>query len=209
MNLDLLDIIGAIRPPEAVVIQSLAEGKACPDAIFVEVGVWKGHSASIIGEVVKRQGGSFCCVDHWRGSMGTGLVGEAEKHDIYSVFEHNMRELELWDCIIPMRMDSETASQSFADNSIDFFFLDADHRHKQFLDDLTNWTPKMKKGGIMCGHDCEGYYSQMSPVEQEFINKELDIDFNSYHSGVIKGLYDYFHDDYCIADKTHIWFKEI
>ena len=209
MNLDLLDIIGAIRPPEAIVIQSLAEGKAHPDALFVEVGVWKGHSASLIGEVVKRQGGHLYCIDHWRGSEGTGLVAEAEKHDIYSAFEHNMKELDLWGCITPMKMDSETASSEFKDGSIDFFFLDADHRHKQFLDDLTNWTPKMKPGGIMCGHDCEGYYSKMTPAEQIQIAKQLDIDFGGYHAGVIKGLYDYFHDDYCIADKTHIWFKEI
>ena len=191
-------------------IKSLAERKARPDATFVEVGVWKGHSASLIGEVVKKQGGHLYCIDHWRGSVGTELVEEAEKQDIYSVFEHNMKELNLWDCITPMQLDSLTASQAFPDKSIDFLFLDADHRYHQFYDDLINWTPKMKSGGIVCGHDCEGYYSKMTPAEQERMSKGLDIDFDgTYHCGVIKGLYDYFHDDYCIADKTHIWFREL
>jgi len=48
---------------------------------------------------------------------------------------------------------SDKIVTSFLDNSVDVLFVDGDHRFEAVLNDLEIWWPKLKKGGIMAGHD--------------------------------------------------------
>jgi len=191
-------------------LTTLATKVAKQSAVLVEVGSWFGNSTCLLANVVKASGGHLHCVDHWKGSEGTLTRQEATEQDIYGLFVENMRGLGLWEYITPMVIDSKTACETFKDNSIDFLFLDGDHRYQQFKEDLTIWIPKMKTGGIICGHDCDAYYSKVSPELKEHLDKHLDIDFTGvHHAGVMKGLFEVFNDDYSIVDDTRIWFKEI
>ena len=207
-----LDLKENISPQEEEAIRFLVSSVAGKGATFVEVGSWKGHSASIIGKVVRETGGHLYCVDHWKGNEGTWNIAESQNKDIYKIFEHNLKALGLWDYITPMPMDSLTASQKFPDGSIDFLFLDADHRYQQFKEDLEAWYPNLKVGGVICGHDCEQYYTKINSRLQKMVDSHLTEDYmgaESLHPGVIKGLYDYFHDDYSIMKGTRIWFKKV
>lgn len=180
------------------------------DAVLVEVGSWTGFSASIIAQKARAHRSHLWCVDHWKGSVNTMLSTLAKDNDVYKIFEQNIRRVGLWEYITPMVMDSKTANEKFKDASIDFLFLDADHRYQQFKEDLDIWLPKMKQGGIICGHDCECYYSKSSPEVKELINSYLEDDYTGiYHAGVIKGLFDKFNDDYSILEGTRIWYKKV
>ena len=55
---------------------------------------------------------------------------------------------------IILKKSVETAKR-FKDESIDFIYIDANHTYKAVMDDVTAWTPKVKKGGIIGGHDYE------------------------------------------------------
>lgn len=48
---------------------------------------------------------------------------------------------------------SMQAINNFQDESIDFVFIDGDHTYYAVLDDIAEWTKKVKKGGIVAGHD--------------------------------------------------------
>lgn len=52
-----------------------------------------------------------------------------------------------------MRDFSVNASKRFADNSLDFIFLDANHTYDAVMKDLTAWFAKIRPGGIMAGDD--------------------------------------------------------
>lgn len=39
------------------------------------------------------------------------------------------------------------------DESLDLLYLDACHTYECVMEDLTKWFPKVKKGGIIAGHD--------------------------------------------------------
>ena len=52
-----------------------------------------------------------------------------------------------------MHTTSEEASKSFSDNSLDFVYIDADHVYKSVKQDLELWYPKVRKYGILAGHD--------------------------------------------------------
>lgn len=54
---------------------------------------------------------------------------------------------------IEIRKFSVEAAKDFADESLDFVYLDANHDHDHVLEDLKAWYPKLKVGGIMAGHD--------------------------------------------------------
>lgn len=51
------------------------------------------------------------------------------------------------------RKTSDGAVDDFKDESVDFIFVDGDHRYFQVLKDCKNYYPKLKKGGLFCGHD--------------------------------------------------------
>jgi predicted O-methyltransferase YrrM len=39
------------------------------------------------------------------------------------------------------------------DGSLDFVFIDADHRYEFVVEDIKAWFPKVRSGGTLCGHD--------------------------------------------------------
>lgn len=48
---------------------------------------------------------------------------------------------------------SVEAAKKFADESLDFVYIDANHSYKYVKEDILAWLPKIKKGGIIGGHD--------------------------------------------------------
>jgi predicted O-methyltransferase YrrM len=57
-----------------------------------------------------------------------------------------------------VEMTSLDAVQDFEDGSLDFVFIDGDHRFDAVMLDLILWTPKVRKGGIISGHDYIDFY---------------------------------------------------
>ena len=45
------------------------------------------------------------------------------------------------------------AATSVPDRSLDFVFIDADHSTESVIKDISDWKPKLRLGGILCGHD--------------------------------------------------------
>ena len=39
------------------------------------------------------------------------------------------------------------------DKSIDFVYIDADHEYESVRKDIAAWHPKIRRGGIISGHD--------------------------------------------------------
>jgi hypothetical protein len=45
------------------------------------------------------------------------------------------------------------AAKQVEDESLDFVFIDADHSYEGVMRDVQAWAPKVRKGGIVFGHD--------------------------------------------------------
>ncbi|MGB0767400.1 MAG: glycosyltransferase [Phycisphaeraceae bacterium] len=52
-----------------------------------------------------------------------------------------------------VRDDSQQAGDRFADKSLDFVYLDADHSEQGVWQDLCTWAIKVRPGGVIAGHD--------------------------------------------------------
>jgi len=122
---------------------------------FVEVGAWKGRSTSYMGvEILNSEKNiKFDVVDTWLGSDE-----EIHKNDLSvinnTLYEDFLKNIEPVKSVINLiRSTSIEASQLYEDNSLDFVFIDASHKYQDVKDDIKNWLPKVRKGGILAGDD--------------------------------------------------------
>lgn len=53
------------------------------------------------------------------------------------------------------------ASVGFKDESLDFVYIDGNHDFQNVVNDLAVWSKKVRKGGIISGHD---YYNHRGPT---------------------------------------------
>jgi predicted O-methyltransferase YrrM len=52
-----------------------------------------------------------------------------------------------------LRKTSVEGAKQFADKSLDFIYIDANHSYQGCLEDLSVWWPKLKSGGVIAGDD--------------------------------------------------------
>lgn len=58
--------------------------------------------------------------------------------------------------------------KGFKEESLDFVFIDANHEFKEVACDISEWSKKVRKGGIVAGHDYgrrpDGKFCQVKDV---------------------------------------------
>lgn len=144
---------------------------------FVEVGSWKGKSASYMCvEIANSEKDiQFTCVDHFLGSS------EHQDHpdlpQLYEIFTENMKPVENYFNVL--KMSSVDSAATFQDASLDFVFIDAAHEYENVMADIAVWLPKVKVGGILAGHD---YFHQ--PVSQAVADSNLEGFTTAYDSWI-------------------------
>ena len=74
---------------------------------------------------------------------------------------------------------SVEAASWLDDASLDFVFIDADHSYDAVRADIKAWTPKLRDGGWMTGHDYdpERFPGVVRAVEERFPEFHLGDDF--------------------------------
>ena len=121
-----------------------------------------------------------------------------------------MIELGVWDIIRPMVMDSLCAANLIRDNTFDLVFLDADHRYHPFCNDIRIWLRKITTGGILCGHDCDILYDNLSFEQRQKVDSSpyADVILGVGHPGVIRGLHDCLPSRHNLIEGTRIWWHQ-
>jgi len=104
----------------------------------VEVGSFSGVSSRVIA----LHCGQLDCIDPW--DIG-GVVTQAEQ-----MFDAMLPD---YPNIVKVKSTSVQAAQQYADHSLDFVYVDADHSYASVVEDITAWKNKVKHGGFIAGHD--------------------------------------------------------
>jgi|694.fasta_scaffold112025_3 ubiquinone/menaquinone biosynthesis C-methylase UbiE len=144
---------------------------------FVEVGVWKGRSASFMAvEIINSNKNiKFDCVDTWEGSVEHQNYDIISEKKLFDVFSENIEPVS--HIINPIRMKSLEAVNLYDDESLDFVFIDASHEYEDVKNDILAWLPKVKEGGFIGGHDYSSSWDGVvRAVDEIFNNSELVID---------------------------------
>jgi hypothetical protein len=114
----------------------------------VELGVYKGKYSEILK--IKIPDLDLTGIDGWKTYKGykdyevTDLETEAFNQAKQRAEKNGFRIIQAW---------SVDASKMFEDESLDFIFIDSNHDFAHVIEDLAAWSPKIKKGGIISGHD--------------------------------------------------------
>jgi len=145
------------------------------NSIIVEVGCWKGRSTCCLGVEIYNSNKNIIlnCVDAWKYIPTTEQpISNQEEFDrVYLEFLSNTTPFDKFINVI--RKSSIEASTLFPDETVDFIFIDANHTYESVKEDSIIWLPKLKKGGIIAGHD---YFTKVhagvkQAVDEIFGNK--------------------------------------
>lgn len=125
----------------------------------VEVGTHRGDFAFEFLQTW--EGKLLTCIDPWENlpeylAQSKLLWGNGNREED---FQHCQRILEPFQGQVEfLRSTSPKAAQEFHNESLDFVYIDGDHSRMAVLKDLHAWWPKLRKGGILAGHDivCPG-----------------------------------------------------
>jgi len=69
------------------------------------------------------------------------------------------------DRVTVLRGLSWEMAEEVEDGTLDFVFLDADHEYESVVKDIRAWTPKLKSGGMLCGHD-SNYEGEKKAIDE-------------------------------------------
>lgn len=156
----------------------------------VELGVQEGEFSEIILQTW--QGKKLYLIDCWEHQQ-TGYIDVANVtdniHEQYYQTTVN-RTNPHKDRIEIIKKYSSDAINDFENESLDFVYIDANHKYEAVLQDINLWYPKIKKCGLLAGHDCIddvsvwGMFGVYSAVNEFCKNNSL-----SYTTGPCKSWY--------------------
>jgi hypothetical protein len=171
----------------------------------LEIGSWLGQgSTKVLIDQVRRKNGLVYCVDTWKGNANVKKhLDIVREYDVLATFLQNVALCGGQDIVRTMVMPGNDAAQVLCDAMFDLVFIDADHSYAATLQDIKAWRPKVKPGGILCGHDCEG---RPGDFGRERLAAGLTRDtipgnerFREVHAGVVLACHESF------GDRLELW----
>lgn len=122
-----------------------------------EVGSWMGGSARLMAAFpfVER----VICVDHWDRNLVENWVPGTHPEDwmdhMYEHFLANCLHTGLENKIYPVRADSIEGAKILGQTGLafDMIYIDGAHATNIVYQDLRNYLPFIRKGGLFCGDD--------------------------------------------------------
>ncbi len=123
--------------------------------IGAELGVSKGRFTMYLCATMHDM--KMTAVDLWEEQPGNTAPG-AQTYENWTHDENLSRFKGLCADYFPnrvriLRMDTVKAADFIDDESLDFVFIDADHSFEGCTRDIDAWEPKVRKGGMVAGHD--------------------------------------------------------
>lgn len=115
--------------------------------VGAEIGVDRGE----FSEKFAKAGLALSAVDPWK--YDDDYVDSRTQLRLDELHAHTQKVLSPYPLCTIIRKTSMEAVKDFADESLDFVYIDGNHQLKYVIEDLVEWSKKVKVGGIISGHD--------------------------------------------------------
>lgn len=163
--------------------------QAPENSTIIEVGSWKGKSASFIGvEAINADKGiELVCIDTFEGS------DEEEHHkdaDVIAgtLFERFTENTEpVSDILTVYQESSPFAATFFHDETAHIVYLDAAHTYEAVKEDIKAWWPKVAPGGWLIGDDWM-WDGVRKAVEEAFPEDQIEIATTGYPAWCVRKI---------------------
>jgi len=136
-----------------------------------EIGVFHGKFTEKFCEA----GLEMYAIDPWSGYAGAGRTEKLQEKQDMNYETAKLCLSRFPNCTI-IRKSSIEAVDDFGPESLDFVYIDGDHRFRYIAEDISEWFTKVKSGGIISGHDyfctspqARNVICQVKPVVDAFI----------------------------------------
>lgn len=117
----------------------------------IEIGVQRGEFSKILLDTTELK--KIILLDKWEkyeGYNDYANVSQRMQDYLYNLVKARFKGE---DRITVIKADAATAHEGFFNDFFDFIYHDANHTYEFVKQQLEAWYPKLKKGGIMAGHD--------------------------------------------------------
>jgi predicted O-methyltransferase YrrM len=135
-------ISNVLRDDFAVLLKELGFLEGC------EVGVYVGRYSKVLLDSIPNL--NLYCVDCW---AAVGSRNDRRQKKYYKVARTKLREYRNAGKAHLIRKWSMDAVRDFDDESLDFVYIDANHEFDYVIEDIIEWSRKVRPDGIVSGHD--------------------------------------------------------
>ncbi len=144
------------------------------DKYFGELGFTKGAEVGVMSgshsaELCKHNPNLYLyCIDMWdlNPSRYDGFRERKYQQAVQIMAPYNC------ELIKDFSMD---AVKRFADDSLDFVYIDANHSFDHIMRDILEWSMKVKRGGIVSGHDYGEAVKDAVDTYVKWHNRKLNV----------------------------------
>lgn len=132
---------------------------------MIEVGSYAGESTEIFAQRFK----SVIAIDPFLNDYDENDI-TCQYMDLNRVYDVFMARMEKYSNVTLIKKLSDEAHLELKDDSFDFVYIDGLHTYEQVKADIKNYSPKIKVGGFIGGHDYHPNWSGvMKAIDENFI----------------------------------------
>ena len=152
-----------VRPDAATPVELPQLDRPGLAALFGELGFKKGAEIGVeqgkYSEVLlaSNPGLTLYCVDAWARYRGYRDHVDQEKLDGF--YRATEERLAPYDAVLVRGYSMDVVSK-FKKESLDFVYIDANHRLPWVVNDIWRWGERVRPGGIVAGHDYTDFGEQ-------------------------------------------------
>lgn len=114
---------------------------------MIEIGTFTGESTVIFGDHFEKVIGIDPMLQDYDVQDPTSKFNFNEVLDMFNDRVKDYKNISL------VQKTSDDAVLDFTDESFDFIYIDGIHQYENVKQDIINYLPKVKKGGVIGGHD--------------------------------------------------------
>lgn len=127
-----------------------------------EIGVAEGLFSEAMFKTIPNL--HLYCVDIWKPYHGNRWSGSVDRNNHH--FKVASELLSKYNSTILREMSMDAVNR-IARNSLDFVFIDSNHAFDYVMEDLIEWSKRVRPGGIVSGDD---YYPMKMPGVKEAVD---------------------------------------
>ena len=124
--------------------------------VGAEIGVNKGKYSKWLCHIVRPL--KLFLVDPYLSYQEYGEYSDQE--GLNAIYAEAQVWLAKYNCEF-VKKKSMDALADFNDNSLDFVYIDANHAFEFVVNDIAEWSKKVRPGGIISGHDYSNYMREV------------------------------------------------
>lgn len=121
------------------------------DLKVCEIGVYEGDYSSVILSALPSC--EIYLIDLWDPLDNDFFYSEFEGEHLNQVYAEVKDRFKDRTNVKIIKGDSKKIFEDFQDEYFDWIYIDGDHSYEGVYSDLKNWMSKVKKGGVISGHD--------------------------------------------------------